>query len=177
MKIAITGHTSGIGQALYNKFTEHGHTVIGFSRSNNFDITDSEKRDQIVQLATDFDVFINNAWAPYSQTDLLNQMIVNSKHQKKIIVNISSLASLLDRNIYNFHDQYISDKKNQNSICNRTITAPYKLKVLNLIVGFVDTPMSKDYNVPKIDPVHLANFLVHTIENHHFFVNQIIIDV
>ena len=41
MRIAITGHTSGIGKALYKRCEEQSfprHEPIGFSRSNGFNI-------------------------------------------------------------------------------------------------------------------------------------------
>ena len=41
MKIAITGHTSGIGKYLFNELSKE-HDVIGYSRTNMFDISDSE---------------------------------------------------------------------------------------------------------------------------------------
>ena len=36
-KIVITGHTSGIGKAIFDKFTEVScHEIIGMSRSNGY---------------------------------------------------------------------------------------------------------------------------------------------
>ena len=40
MKIAITGHTRGIGKACADVFRHH--TIYGYSRSNGYDIKDAE---------------------------------------------------------------------------------------------------------------------------------------
>ena len=40
MKIAITGHTKGIGKALYDNLSQQ-HEVEGYSRSNGFDISNN----------------------------------------------------------------------------------------------------------------------------------------
>ena len=59
MKIAITGHTNGIGKACYDLLSQE-HQVIGFSRSSDYDINDPES---IFSSAKDSDVFINNAYS------------------------------------------------------------------------------------------------------------------
>jgi hypothetical protein len=181
MKIAITGHTSGVGKALYNKLTEHGHDVISFSRSNGFDITDPASRIQIIETSKDVNVFINNAWAPKGQTELLKQLIMAYRDQSTIIVNISSMIGLLEKNIYDFPDQYMLDKKIQNSICAQSILDSGKLKILNVIAGLIDTPGIKDFTAPKLkpklNPDQLADFLVHIIEHDHLFVHQLMLEV
>jgi nucleoside-diphosphate-sugar epimerase len=47
MKIAITGHTQGLGQAFFNHF--QSHTVIGFSRSNGYNIASPADRNKILE--------------------------------------------------------------------------------------------------------------------------------
>jgi NAD(P)-dependent dehydrogenase (short-subunit alcohol dehydrogenase family) len=93
MKIAVTGHTQGIGQSLSRVYQQHGHKVVGFSRSNGFDITDPTARQKIVQASQDCDVFINNAHSSpgdFAQTDLLFELWAAWEGQHKTIVNISS---------------------------------------------------------------------------------------
>ena len=62
MKIAITGHTRGIGKACADVFRHD--TIYGYSRSNGYDIKDAE---DIFKSAEDCDVFINNAYSPDDQ--------------------------------------------------------------------------------------------------------------
>lgn len=71
MKIAITGNTSGLGKHLFDYYQSCGHNVVGFSRSNNNDISDVES---IVSQCKDLDLFINNAYAGDAQARLLNQL-------------------------------------------------------------------------------------------------------
>ena len=64
MKIAITGHSRGIGKELFDIFKEDNQ-VEGFSRSNGYDI--STQHQLISRSIKDCDIFINNAWAGFSQ--------------------------------------------------------------------------------------------------------------
>ena len=68
MKIAITGHTKGIGKACHDLLSED-HEVTGFSRSNGYDINDPES---IFSSAKDSDVFINNAYSGTAQSALFD---------------------------------------------------------------------------------------------------------
>lgn len=68
MKIAITGHTSGLGLAFYNHFSKN-HTVIGLSRSNGYNIATDQNK--IVSMLTDCDLFFNNAYDGIYQGTLL----------------------------------------------------------------------------------------------------------
>ena len=94
MKIGITGHTKGLGHALFNLFKLQGHEVVGFSRSNGYDIV--EKKDDVINAVKDFDMFINNAYAPIAQTELLSRMITEWQGTDKTIVNISSKVVIMD---------------------------------------------------------------------------------
>ena len=66
-RVAITGHTRGLGAALFERFSV-SDMVVGLSRSNGFDI---RKIDKIIERIDECDVFINNAYDRYSQVDLL----------------------------------------------------------------------------------------------------------
>jgi NAD(P)-dependent dehydrogenase (short-subunit alcohol dehydrogenase family) len=90
MKVAITGHTQGIGQALMELYQARGHQVIGFSRRNGYDITKPEDRIRIIDESSDCDLFFNNAHADFSQCDLLFELWQRWENQKKTIVNLST---------------------------------------------------------------------------------------
>lgn len=68
MKIAITGHTAGIGRAFSRRFQSHGHEIIGISKREGHNIRNIPK---IVEMITECDMWINNAQAGYAQTELL----------------------------------------------------------------------------------------------------------
>ena len=56
MIIGITGHTKGLGKAIYDTL-KASHTIIGFSRTNGYNIQSPNK---IIDCLKDCDVFINN---------------------------------------------------------------------------------------------------------------------
>jgi nucleoside-diphosphate-sugar epimerase len=60
MKVAITGHTHGIGKEIYNYFLKNNYEVKGFSRSTGYDISSSTKRKKILENIKDFDIFVAN---------------------------------------------------------------------------------------------------------------------
>ena len=94
MKVAITGHTKGLGAELAKRFEMGGHTVVGFSRSNGFDISKEVDRVAIVKQAADCDVFVNNAYWGFAQVALLDG-VYGAWIQKpnKYIINIGSDSS------------------------------------------------------------------------------------
>lgn len=87
MTTAITGHTSGIGKKLYERLYPD---VIGFSRSNGYDITNPSDRYRIIQESQHCDVFINNATAQFGQTLLFLELFSSWKNQNKTIINVGS---------------------------------------------------------------------------------------
>jgi len=68
MKIAITGHTAGIGQALARVLNQRGHEIVGLSKRDGHNIRVIPK---IAARIESCDMFINNAQAGYAQTELL----------------------------------------------------------------------------------------------------------
>jgi NAD(P)-dependent dehydrogenase (short-subunit alcohol dehydrogenase family) len=87
MKIAITGHTAGIGQALAEEYRLDGHEVIGLSRREGNNIRNVPK---ICDLIEPCDVFVNNAQAGYAQTELLFEMAQRWRGTRKKIIVIST---------------------------------------------------------------------------------------
>jgi len=90
VKIAITGHTSGIGKAFFQSIQEE---IIGFSKSNGFDITNIESRKEIINLSNDCDIFINNAHDEFGQTEFLIELFKEWKDYNRQIINIGSRAA------------------------------------------------------------------------------------
>lgn len=90
MKIAITGHSAGIGQALAKQYENRGHEIIGLSRRNGHNIRNISK---IVNLIEPCDMFINNAQAGYAQTELLFEIANRWHGTKKHIMIISTMMT------------------------------------------------------------------------------------
>lgn len=88
MKIAITGHTAGIGKRAYERLTPD---IIGFSRSNGYDINNPIDRHRIIAESQNCDVFINNAAAGYGQTELFIELFKAWRdNPHKTIINVGS---------------------------------------------------------------------------------------
>ena len=87
MKIAITGHTAGIGQALAKLYSQQGHEIVGLSRRDGNNIRNISK---IADQVEPCDMFVNNAQAGYAQTELLFEMARRWSGTKKHIMVIST---------------------------------------------------------------------------------------
>lgn len=90
MKIAITGHTAGIGKALAREYTSQGHEIVGISRREGNNIRNTTKTADLVEPC---DVFVNNAQAGYAQTELLFEMARRWQGTKKHIIVISTIMT------------------------------------------------------------------------------------
>jgi NADP-dependent 3-hydroxy acid dehydrogenase YdfG len=90
MKIAITGHTAGIGQALAAEYTLDGHEIIGLSKRDGNNIRNTPK---ICDQIESCDVFVNNAQAGYAQTELLFEMAHRWSGTGKHIIVISTMMT------------------------------------------------------------------------------------
>lgn len=93
MKIAITGHSKGLGAEFKKYYESHQHTVMGFSRSNGYDLRDWSKMQLMLQQIKDADMFINCAKPDFVQTTTLYELWKLWKGQDRTIVNISSILS------------------------------------------------------------------------------------
>jgi hypothetical protein len=72
MKILLTGHTSGIGQAIAQHYQDH--EIVKVSRATGFDLYREEDLQRVVELANDVDCFINLANVGVSQSVLLQRV-------------------------------------------------------------------------------------------------------
>ena len=79
MKIGITGHTKALGKSIYDNLNK-SHNVIGFSRTNGYDVQSSNK---IIEKLNDCDVFINNVYYQTTQSDLFLKLFEKWKDLEK----------------------------------------------------------------------------------------------
>ena len=90
MKIAITGHTMGIGAALSQLLINQGHEIVGLSKRHGNNIRNISK---ICDQIESCDMFINNAQAGYAQTELLFEMAARWTGSGKHILVISTIMT------------------------------------------------------------------------------------
>lgn len=144
-KIAITGHTRGIGLALANRLDQDNYEVKGYSKSNGFNIL---RPNGVIKDIVDWDadVFVNNAYAPEAQSRLLYKVYEQWVDKPKLIINMGATSS---DSINNFAQlgynpdwtPYVSDKARLDwaSLQLSNQFQPGKCRVTMIKPGFVDT--------------------------------------
>jgi len=111
LKIALTGHSSGFGPYVYQALKDLGHEVIGFSRSNGYDLSTQEGRSAALKASEDCEVFINNSTIGGYQSELLDEWVsLNKSHSKKII-NISSYLVHVKNPTDSVYSEWVNKKK------------------------------------------------------------------
>ena len=139
-KVAITGHTNGIGKSLCKYFVNNNYSVCGFSKSSGYDISQSKVRQDIVQKSEDCEIFINNAFNNWDDSQLRLLELINQRWQgqNKLIFNISSRYT---------HDDnvYCKLKMDQDRYCEQYLyqRTPH---IVNIKPGLIDTDRVKHIN-------------------------------
>ena len=166
MKIAITGHTKGIGKACAELYEREGHEIIGLSRSNGFDISNVN---MCAMKIVPCDMFINNAYLGTYQSQLFEIICNQWRSQYKTIVNIGSRAKY-DHNrtgsIYpktKFHYTYTEYVAYNQGADNK------KVRVININPGWVDTDMANlnlapDSTKPPADKMMTAEYIADMVK-------------
>lgn len=158
-RIIITGHTSGIGKAIYDKFNEIScHEIIGMSRSNGYDI--EKDFDKIVAEAEGAELFINNAYRDKQQLKLFNAL----KNKVDMMVVMGSVSRQYPELI---PTDYVHDKQELAEACRLESINPNGIPVLHLDLSFIEgttvsgddpTAFLSDYNTPLGDIVETIIF-------------------
>jgi nucleoside-diphosphate-sugar epimerase len=193
MIIGVTGHTRGIGKSLSDKFQKNNHDIIGFSQSIGFNIGDQESRKKILDQSNNFDMFINNAYHPTGQIEILKEILDLWKDTNKIIINISS--QIVHKPVpgydqtqplecgncnYQFciHCAGVSYKRSKTELNDYVNNYTGPVRILNVIVDITDTEF---YLIPKnwdrsdfTDPNDLANLIFDVIKySKKFFIKEL----
>lgn len=152
MRVAITGHTRGIGKALTEVFDD----VVGFSKSTGYDINNKEDRLRIINESQDCDVFINNAYSGFSQTELLFDLWQCWKNEPKIIVNLGSVAADYSHAKYRLY-MYATHKVALEYASLQMTLCKEPCKVICVKPSYVETEAIKNIMEKKIATADLAN--------------------
>lgn len=176
MKIAVTGHTEGIGASLKKIFEAHGHTVKGFSRSNGYDIGNRMDRAEIVDESKDCDVFINNAYSvtePFAQCEMLFDIWESWQGQHRSIVNISS--SITERWQHTFREvRYRTAKRALEDACDFLWNKSDWPHLMRVNPCRTDTPRTAAFSDPnKADPNKFAELVFHALSQDNFRVQTL----
>ncbi len=163
-KIAITGHTSGLGKSLFKHFEQKGFLVEGFSRTNGYDLSAIEAQQRVVQKINSFDVFINNAYSGWSQVELLYLVFECWKGQSKHIINVSSNSG--DGNKNYVHPYAVQKTALDKASEQLNAIRETQCRVTNLRPGWLDTERIQKLNVsdPKISLQEMSTLIDWLIE-------------
>ena len=156
MTIAITGHTSGLGQAIYAKWAG---SCVGFSRSNGYDIDDPTSRTKIVQEASQCEVFVNCAHSGMSQVYLLYELAQAWRRTDKLIINISSNSA---DGIKSFPHVYAVEKAALDKASEQLAALRDSCRIVNLRPGWIDVARVRDITEDAKIPI---DTMVDTIGN------------
>ena len=158
-KIIITGHTKGIGKAIYDKFTEIScREIVGMSRINGYDI--EKDFDRIVEEATGAELFINNAYRDQQQLKLFNAL----KDKVDMMVVMGSVSRHYPELI---PTDYVHDKQALAEACRLESINPEGIPILHLDLSFIEgtevntddpTAFTSDYTTPMNDIVETIIF-------------------
>ena len=136
MKIAITGHTSGLGLSIYNHFKQKPECIVtGISRATGFDLTTDV--DKVVELVKTHkcDYFFNNAYVGDVQSKLLREL---SEHT--CVISSGSMAA--DAAQVNPEPYYVNKFDLEHT--HRWIKKNNKLPMLLLKMGYLENYIDKE---------------------------------
>jgi NAD(P)-dependent dehydrogenase (short-subunit alcohol dehydrogenase family) len=174
MKVAITGHTRGIGKAIADKFESKGYEIVGLSKSNGYDLSNEEQKEKALNQIIGCDIFINNAFVSfrdpahnksYTPIELLLRVhkFWMGKSDKKIVV-IGSWASNFHKLDYEYTG-YQVHKYALEKACWQLSMATLHPKIFLLKPGRVDTAMTVNRSGPKMDPSDVANVVEYVLDS------------
>lgn len=159
MKIAITGHTKGIGKAIFDKLSIK-HEMLGYSRSNGYDVKNYKT---ILSEIKSVDIFINNTYLGDFQEKIFLELFSKWKNESKTIVNLLNASTIINPQT---SLKYSRDKTNFfNTVRNTLIDNPTKkCRVINLLPSTIEpNPMYPESKV-KLDPKVIAEHLAYILE-------------
>lgn len=160
MKIAITGHTAGIGQALAQQYQNRGHEIVGLSKREGHNIRNILK---IAEHIEPCDVFVNNAQAGFAQTELLFEMSRRWKGTGKHIISISTIMTEFPVSVLPNMTEYYCQKITLESAIRQLKGEQLGIKFTIVRPGDIATSANKTVP-PSADVNHWAETLVKIFE-------------
>ena len=150
MNIALTGHSKGLGKALF-EFLSQKHEIIGFSRSNGYDIKSPFDRKKIIKESKDCDIFINLVHNYYHQTDLLLELHRSWKGLQKYIINIGTSA--VDDENFGLNNYQMLEYKVQKTTIVDMITTLKKSFQFPILKLYVISEINFDTDISNLNSI------------------------
>ena len=186
MKIAITGHTSGLGKYIYDVCVKNKHDVVGFSLSTGYDIDNKSVCSDIISQSKHMDMFINCAYGTLTdhyvkgangQVELLKQILSEwQDDNSKFILHVGSKYMFRNPQKMPSAKIYTLDKRQAHDIIQKYNS---KAKVFNFIPGMFESSMSSMWPdvFVRSKMEHIGDALCFYIENcHTVWPHELVID-
>ena len=178
-KIAIIGHTRGIGKAIADLYQKKNYTVVGLSSSNGYDLQCSQI--EIMEQLDECQLIVLNAYVGRGQMTLLKRIYGKFVFENKKVVVITSTSGTPvgeDEDLQNpEYIDYCENKKNLISyieeLQQELLNKP--LSVYDVCPDVVDTDMTKGLweDLPKLKADAVAEAVRYCFES-TFNVNKIV---
>ena len=183
-KIAVIGHTRGIGKAIFDLYKKKKYNLVGMSKSNGYDIIHDQEK--ILENIGDCDLVVLNAHENRGQLNLLKSIYGRHSFDKikvAVITSTSGIENEPDYSQFKLWDkfeyvQYCEIKKELieyiSELQEELISKP--LSVYDVCPDVVDTDMTKDLwkNLPKLEPKEVAEAVYFCFQA-TFNINKIVI--
>ena len=178
-KIAIIGHTRGIGKAIADLYRKKKYTVVGLSSSNGYDLQCSQV--EIMEQLDDCRLIVLNAYVGRGQMTLLKRIYGKYLFEDKKVVVITSTSGTpigADEELHNA--EYVDYCKNKKTLIGyieelqqELLNKP--LSVYDVCPDVVDTDMTKGLweDLPKLKADEVAEAVRYCFES-TFNVNKIV---
>lgn len=171
MKLMITGHTSGLGKALWDSLKDQ-HELIGISRSTGYDLTDHAVVNQVIELSLTVDHVLNVCKIHPAQVDLLlgihRLWQQNDKFGK--IVSIGGLTTTFSwemiRKAPIHQTDYIAAKHNlAKAHFDLAAIDPYSAQPQSVLIRPLNIGDKGHRNEPFLDETEMVNIVRYALEH------------
>ena len=183
-KIAVLGHSRGIGKAICDLYSKKKYDVVGMSKSNGFDLVHDQEK--ILEEMQDCSLVVLNAHSDRGQLTLLKKIYGRHSFDKMKVAVITSTSGIEEEPDYNQFK--IWDKFNYVQYCEikkelieyidqlQEELRSKPLSVYDVCPDVVDTDMTKGVweNLPKLTAEEVAEAVRYCFES-TFNVNKIVI--
>ena len=178
-KIAIIGHTRGIGKAIADLYQKKNYTVVGLSSSNGYDLECSQV--EIMEQLDDCKLIVLNAYVGRGQMTLLKRIYGKFVFEdKKVAVITSTSGTPMGEDEELLDPEYAEYCKNKKTLIEyieqlqqELLNKP--LSVYDICPDVVDTDMTKGLweDLPKLRANEVAEAVRYCFES-TFNVNKIV---
>lgn len=152
MKIVITGCHGALAQKICNVLSDDGHIVLCLDER----IDDNVQN--VVDLVSDCDVFINCGYKEQTQSTLFDKIYNHWRYEEKTIINILTSAIIFGGS----NEEYIKNKKHLEDLTIRLRDEDKNVRVTNIYPNTLESRKNNGYNTLPLEQV--ANVIKWVLE-------------